>query len=166
MLLKTNIKTKRSTVRECVWVCLCVCVCYVVLPHIQALLMSLKQTGRHKINLSTHLHVFATFSHLSVKNSCVYFSLSIPTDRAHDTSSLEFPFNCGYSTNTLNNSLNIRLGWGEGSVAPLSFCNVLLHTGVHGLTGLMLSSNMLHTQILIERFNCTCTIKYAPWPNP
>ena len=39
-----------------------VCVCYVVLPHIPALLMmSLKQTGRHKINLSTHLHVFATF---------------------------------------------------------------------------------------------------------
>ena len=124
--------------------------------------MSLKQTGRHKINLSTHLHVFTTFSHLSVKSSCVYFSLSIPTDRAHDTSYLEFPFNCGYSTSTLNNSWNNRLGWGEGSVAPLSFCNVLLHTGVHGLTGLMLSSNMLHVQILIERFNCTCTIQVCP----
>ena len=47
-------------------------------------------------------------------------------------------------------------------MAPLSFCNVLLHTGVHGLTGLMLSSNMLHVQILIERFNCTCTIQVCP----
>lgn len=62
----------------------------------------------------------------------------------------------------MNNSLNIRLGWGKGSVAPVSFCNVLLHTGVHGLTGLMLSFNMLHVQILIERFNCTCTIQVCP----